>query len=56
MDLDFSANDCAMQLGASPAHSYQEVGENLARMDQSLLEGLLVRDAAGFILLGPPSP
>ena len=52
-DLDFSANDCAMQIGAAPAHSFQEVGENLARLDQSLFEGLLARDASGFFLLGP---
>jgi Flp pilus assembly CpaE family ATPase len=54
IDLDFAANDCAMQIGAAPAHSFQEVGENLNRLDQSLFEGLLVRDNTGFLLLGPP--
>jgi pilus assembly protein CpaE len=54
VDLDFTANDCAMQTGSSPQHTLQEVGENLARMDQALFEGLVVRDPLGFFLVGPP--
>lgn len=54
LDLDFTANDCAMQTGVSPAHSLNEVGDNLSRMDQALFEGLVTRDALGFFLVGPP--
>ncbi len=54
VDLDVTANDCAMQLGVSPQHSLQEVGENLARMDQALFEGLVPRDPLGFLLVSPP--
>jgi len=54
VDLDFTANDCAMQTGSSPQHSIQEVGENLGRLDQALFEGLVVRDPLGFFLIGPP--
>jgi pilus assembly protein CpaE len=54
VDLDFTANDCAMQAGCSPQHSLQDVGENLSRMDQALFEGFVVRDPAGFFLVGPP--
>lgn len=54
LDLDFTANDCAMQLGCSPQHTIEEVGENLSRMDQALFEGLVVRDPLGFYLVGPP--
>ncbi len=53
VDLDFTANDCAMQTGSSPQHSLQEVGENLGRMDQALFEGLVIRDPVGFFLVGP---
>lgn len=54
LDLDFTANDCAMQTGTSPQHSLTEVGENLSRMDQALFEGLVTRDPLGFFLVGPP--
>jgi pilus assembly protein CpaE len=54
VDLDFTANDCAMQVGASPQHTLHEVGEGLARMDQALFEGLVTRDPLGFFLVGPP--
>ena len=54
VDLDFTANDCAMQVGASPQHTLQDVGENLARMDQALFEGLVPRDPLGFLLVSPP--
>ncbi len=54
VDLDFTANDCAMQMGASPQHTLQDVADNLGRMDQALFEGLVTRDALGFLLVSPP--
>jgi pilus assembly protein CpaE len=54
VDLDFTANDCAMQIGSSPQHTVEEVGENLSRLDQALFEGLAIRDPLGFYLVGPP--
>ena len=54
LDLDWTANDCAMQLGASPQYTLNEVGENLARLDQALFEGFVTRDPLGFFLVGPP--
>ncbi len=54
LDLDWAANDCAMQVGASPQYTLNEVGENLARLDQALFEGFVTRDPLGFFLVGPP--
>src|SRR5215467_10697862 len=54
VDLDFTANDCAMQLGSAPQHTLHEVSENLSRMDQALFEGLMTRDPLGFFIVGPP--
>jgi pilus assembly protein CpaE len=54
LDLDWSANDCAMQVGASPQYTLNEVGENLSRLDQALFEGFVSRDPLGFFLVGPP--
>ena len=54
LDLDWIANDVAMQLGASPQYTLLEVGENLNRMDQALFEGFVTRDPLGFFLVGPP--
>src|SRR5947199_4635905 len=54
LDLDWIANDVAMQLGASPQYTLLEVGENLARMDQALFEGFVTRDPLGFFMVGPP--
>lgn len=54
VDLDWTANDAAMQLGASPQYTLHEVGENLSRMDQALFEGFVTRDPLGFFLVGPP--
>ena len=53
LDLDWIANDVAMQVGASPQYTLLEVGENLARMDQALFEGFVTRDPLGFFLVGP---
>ena len=54
IDLDWTANDCAMQAGASPQYTLMEVAENLERMDQALFEGFVTRDPLGFFLVGPP--
>jgi pilus assembly protein CpaE len=54
LDLDWTANECAMQTGASPQYTLQEVGENISRMDQALFEGFVSRDPLGFFLVGPP--
>jgi pilus assembly protein CpaE len=54
IDLDWTGNDCAMQLGASPQYTLMEVAENLERMDQALFEGFVTRDPLGFFLVGPP--
>jgi pilus assembly protein CpaE len=54
LDLDWTANDCGMQIGATPQYTLQEVGENLSRMDPALFEGLVTRDPLGFFLVGPP--
>ncbi|OYW10263.1 MAG: hypothetical protein B7X34_04980 [Acidobacteriia bacterium 12-62-4] len=54
LDLDWAANDVAMMLGAAPQYTLAEVGENLDRMDQTLFEGFVSRDPAGFFYVGPP--
>jgi pilus assembly protein CpaE len=54
MDLDWISNDVCMQLGVTPQYTLAEVGENLDRMDQSLFEGFVTRDALGFYVVGPP--
>ncbi|MCC6363700.1 MAG: AAA family ATPase [Bryobacterales bacterium] len=54
LDLDWTANDVALQLGAAPQYTLMEVGENLGRMDQALFEGFVARDPLGFYLVGPP--
>src|SRR5258708_37057570 len=43
-----------MHIGAQPQYTVQEVGENLARMDQALFEGFVTGDPLGFFLVGPP--
>jgi pilus assembly protein CpaE len=54
VDLDFTANDCAMQMGCTPQHTLVEVGQNLSRLDPALFEGMATRDPLGFFLIGPP--
>src|SRR5215472_11788816 len=54
LDLDWAANDVAMQLGAAPQYTLAEVAENLARMDQALFEGFVTRDPLGMYIVGPP--
>jgi pilus assembly protein CpaE len=54
IDLDWTGNDAAMQVGATPQYTLNEVAENLERMDQALFEGFVTRDPLGFFLVGPP--
>jgi pilus assembly protein CpaE len=54
IDLEWTGNDAAMQLGAAPQHTLTEVAQNLERMDQALFEGFVTRDPLGFYLVGPP--
>jgi pilus assembly protein CpaE len=53
VDLDWTANDVAMQAGAAPQYTLAEVAENLNRMDQALFESFVTRDPLGFYLIGP---
>jgi pilus assembly protein CpaE len=55
VDLDFTANDCAMQTGGTPQHNLQDIGDNLSHMDPALFEGFAIRDPLGFFLIGPPA-
>ena len=48
VDLDWTANDVAMQTGGSPQYTLAEVAENLNRMDQALFESLASHDPLGF--------
>jgi pilus assembly protein CpaE len=54
VDLDWAANDAAMQLGAAPQYTLVEVSDNIQRLDQALFEGFVTRDPLGFFLVGPP--
>lgn len=54
IDLDWTGNDMAMQVGAAPQYTLMEVAENLHKMDQALFEGFVTRDPLGFFLVGPP--
>lgn len=53
IDLDLTANDCAMQCGLSPGHTLHDIADNLARIEPALFEGLAARDPLGFFLIGP---
>ena len=53
VDLDWTANDVAMQLGASPQTTLSDVADNLGRMDQALFESLATRDSLGMYSIGP---
>lgn len=55
IDIDWSNNDVAMQIGAgATAHSLFDLSDSMGRMDQALFEGLALRDPLGFLYLGPP--
>ena len=53
VDLDWTANDVAMQTGGTPQYTLAEVAENLNRMDQALFESLASHDPLGFYTVGP---
>ena len=53
IDLDWTANDVAMQTGSTPQYTLAEVAENLSRMDQALFESMAHRDPLGFYNVGP---
>lgn len=53
LDLDWNANDIAMQAGTTPQYTLAEVANNLDRMDQALFESYVTRDPLGFFLIGP---
>jgi pilus assembly protein CpaE len=53
VDLDWSANDVAMQTGAHPQYTLSDVADSMNRMDQALFESLVTRDPLGFYLIGP---
>jgi pilus assembly protein CpaE len=53
IDLDWTASDAAMQVGAAPQYTLAEVAENMGRMDQALFESFVTRDPLGFFLIGP---
>ncbi len=54
LDVDFTANDVAMQLGSNSQYTLGEVAENLTKMDQPLFESFAARDPLGFFHVGPP--
>jgi pilus assembly protein CpaE len=54
IDLDWTANGVALQIGAAAQHTLVDVGESLARLDQALFEGFVAHDSLGFFYVGPP--
>jgi len=54
VDIDWVANDVAMQVGVTPQYTLMEVADNFAKLDQALFEGYVTRDPLGFFLVGPP--
>ena len=54
LDLDLDSGDVASYLGLAPQYSLFDVMENLGRLDQAMLEGILTRDALGFFALCTP--
>ena len=53
VDLDWPANDVAMQLGASSQYTLAEIAASLSRMDEALFESFVARDPLGFYMIGP---
>ncbi len=54
LDLDLDSGDVAAYLGLQPQYSLHDVMENLGRLDQAMLEGIVTRDALGFSALCAP--
>ncbi len=55
LDLDLDSGDVASYLGLQPQYSLYDAMENLGRLDQAMLEGLVTRDDVGFSVLCAPS-
>lgn len=54
VDLDLDSGDVASYLGLQAQYSLFDVMENLERMDSSMLDGIVTRDALGFHVLCAP--
>ena len=55
MDLDTRQSDLATHLNVRSTYSTLDALENLERLDESFLQGLLVRHASGLLVLPGPS-
>src|SRR5438445_2694129 len=54
VDLDMDSGDAACYLGLRHQYSLADVVENLEQLDQSMLEGIMIRDPLGFYVLCAP--
>ena len=54
VDLDLDSGDAASFLGLRHQYSLADAVENLDHLDQSMLEGIVARDALGFSVLCAP--
>jgi pilus assembly protein CpaE len=54
VDLDLESGDVASFLGLRHQYSIVDAVENLDRLDQSMLDGIMARDALGFSVLCAP--
>lgn len=54
LDLDMDSGDAACYLGLRHQYSLADVAENLDQLDQTMLEGIMTRDALGFWVLCAP--
>lgn len=54
LDLDLDSGDAASFLGLRHQYSLADAIENLDRLDQSMLEGIVARDVLGFSVLCAP--
>jgi pilus assembly protein CpaE len=55
LDLDMDSGDAACYLGLRHQYSLADVVENLDELDQTMLEGIMARDALGFSVLCAPN-
>ena len=54
LDLDLDSGDAAAFLGLRHQYSLSDVIENMDRLDQAMLDGIMARDALGFSVLCAP--
>lgn len=54
LDLDLDSGDLASYLGLQSQYSLHDVMENLSRLDQAMLDGILTRHSEGFSVLCAP--